>query len=67
MQSDALRISGRQGGTMDRLRATRLRLEQILFELDRLEPSLLRLVGFIVFLLGLGRVLMLVFQAHVRP
>jgi hypothetical protein len=52
---------------MERLRATRLRLEQILTELDRLEPSLLRLVGFIVFLLGLGRVLMLVFQAHVRP
>ena len=52
---------------MERLRAARLRLEQILTELDRLEPSLLRLVGFIVFLLGLGRVLMLVFQAHVRP
>lgn len=50
---------------MERLRATRVRLEQVLIELDRLEPSLLRLVGFSVFLFGLGRVLMLVFQAHV--
>jgi len=52
---------------MEKLRIVRLRLEQILAELDRFKPSLWRLVGFTVFLLGLGRVLMLVFEAHLRP
>ena len=54
------------GVAMEKLRIARLHLEQIVTELDRFKPSLLRLVGFTVFLLGLGRVLMLVFEAHLR-